>query len=324
MDMTTVSSAVLAATAAGGVAYAVLAPRLSGEARGDKRRNALVAVDEPGTRKGARTPSRREIVAQSLKEMEDREKARDKLTLEMRIAQAGLRWNRKRFIITSVAVGLGACLMALILSGKPLVALGLGVVGGLGLPRWLLSFLRKRRIKGFTNEFPNAVDIVVRGVKAGLPLGDCLRIIANEAAEPVKSEFKFILEQQTLGLTVSEACAKLYTRVPVSEANFFGIVVAVQSKTGGSLADAFGNLSKVLRERKKMKGKIDAMSTEAKASAMIIGALPVVVAGMLALTTPAYIAVLFTTDAGKIALLGSAVWMTMGVLVMRKMINFDF
>jgi len=318
------ASAVLAAVAAGGVAYVFLFPRLSGEARADKRRGALAAVEGSGARKGARTPSRREIVAQSLKDLEEREKSRDKLTLEMRIAQAGLSWTKRRFVIVSAAIGLAACLIALVLSERPLVALGLGIVGALGIPRWILAFLRKRRIKGFADEFPNAIDIIVRGVKAGLPLGDCLRIIANEASEPVKSEFRYILEQQTLGLTVSEACSKLFARVPVSEANFFGIVVAVQSKTGGSLADAFGNLSKVLRERKKMKGKIDAMSMEAKASAGIIAALPVVVAILLSITTPQYIAVLWTADTGKMALAASAVWMSLGIFVMRKMINFDF
>ena len=324
MDMSVLASAFLVATSVGGIAYVFLYPRLSGETRADKRRDAFATVAEPGARRTGRALTRREIVAQSLKEMEEREKSRDKLTLETRIAQAGLRWDKKRFLVVSGAMGAGFFLTALLVSESLPAALGLGLVGALGAPRWLLGFLRGRRIKGFSNEFPNAIDIIVRGVKAGLPLGDCLRIIANEAAEPVRSEFRYILEQQGLGLTVAEACSKLYARVPLSETNFFGIVVTVQSKTGGSLADAFGNLTKVLRERKKMAGKIQAMSMEAKASASIIAALPVAVSIMLALTSPAYISLLYTTDTGKMMLLASAVWMTMGVLVMRKMINFDF
>ena len=116
----------------------------------------------------------------------------------------------------------------------------------------------------------------MRGLKSGLPLGDCIRIVANEAQEPVKTEFRKIIEQQAVGMPLAEAVATLYERMPVSEANFFVIVIAIQSKAGGSLSDALGNLSKVLRDRKKIKQKIAALSMEAKASACIIGSLPIV------------------------------------------------
>jgi len=167
------------------------------------------------------------------------------------------------------------------------------------------------------------MDVIVRGVRSGLPLGDCLRMIATEAQEPVRSEFRAIVESQALGISVGDSIAKLYERVPVAEANFFGIVIAIQQKAGGSLSEALGNLSKVFRERKKMKGKIGAMSMEAKASAAIIAALRFGVAIMTYLTSPDYISLLWTTQIGKVALGAAAVWMTIGVMVMKKMINFE-
>jgi tight adherence protein B len=168
------------------------------------------------------------------------------------------------------------------------------------------------------------VDVIVRGIKAGLPLLDCIKMIVSEAPDPIKTEFRLILETQAIGMPLGEACGKLYERTPLPEANFFGIVVAIQQKSGGNLSEALGNLSKVLRDRKKMKAKIQSMSQEAKASAGIIGALPIAVMTLVYLTSPNYISLLFTHSVGHIMLAGSAIWMTMGVLVMKKMINFDF
>ena len=187
-----------------------------------------------------------------------------------------------------------------------------------------MSFFKKRRESKFLNAFPDAVDIVVRGVKAGLPLLDCMKMITVEAPEPLKSEFRAIIETQAIGIPLGEACGKLYERMQVPEANFFGIVIAIQQKAGGNLAEALGNLSRVLRDRKKMKGKIQAMSQEAKASASIIGALPVAVMTLVWVTSPQYINLLFTEPLGNVMLVGSVMWMSMGILVMKKMINFDF
>jgi tight adherence protein B len=149
-------------------------------------------------------------------------------------------------------------------------------------------------------------------------------MVASEGAEPVKTEFKVILDTQAIGMPLGEACAKLYERTPIPEANFFGIVVAIQQKAGGNLSEALGNLSRVLRDRKKMKAKVKAMSQEAKASAAIIGSLPLAVMLLVYLTSPGYISLLFTDPLGHLLLAGSAVWMSMGILVMRNMINFDF
>jgi tight adherence protein B len=208
-------------------------------------------------------------------------------------------------------------------TGKPLAALGGAFVGGLGLPRWILGYLKNRRINRFLEELPNAMDVIIRGLRSGLPLNDCVRVIATEAQEPVRTEFRHIVEAQTLGISLGDAIGKMYERVPVTEANFLAIVIAIQQKSGGNLSEALTNLSKVLRDRKKMKGKIKAMSSEAKASAAIIACLPFTVALLTYLSSPQYIELLWKTSAGTVALVGAGVWMTMGVLVMKKMISFD-
>lgn len=325
MDYGQIAAAILAAISAGGIAYALLYPRLSGQARAEQRRRefAAPAAIRAATDREAQSQARRGQVAQSLKDIENREKARHKLTIEARIEQAGLTWSRKRFWLVSVAVGIVLALVLFVASGN-WVLLPFGfLVGLLGLPRWYLGFLAKKRMKRFINEFPNAIDVIVRGIKSGLPLNDCLRIIANEAQEPVKTEFRLIVEAQTLGLSLTEAAAKLFGRMPCAEANFFGIVLAIQQKTGGNLAETLGNLSRVIRERRKMRDKINAVSMEAKASAAIIASLPPAVAGLVYLTSPGYMDALWTTDAGRAALIACGVWMMVGVLVMRKMINFE-
>jgi tight adherence protein B len=200
----------------------------------------------------------------------------------------------------------------------------LGFAAGFGMPRWILSYLKKRREAKFIDRFPDAIDVVVRGIKAGLPLGDSLRVIAAEALEPIRTEFRLILETQAVGVPLGEACAKLFERMPLPEANFFAIVISIQQKSGGNLSEALSNLSTVLRDRKKMKGKIKAMSTEARVSAAIIGALPVGVMSLIYLSSPDYITVLWTDRLGQIMLAGSAVWMSIGIMVMKKMINFNF
>lgn len=203
-------------------------------------------------------------------------------------------------------------------------AIGMGFAGGFGLPRWVLGFLKKRREKKFLAALPDAVDVIVRGIKAGLPLFELIKVVAADSSEPLKSEFLAIIETQAIGIPLGDACLRLYERMPVPEANFFGIVVSIQQKSGGNLSEALGNLSKVLRDRKKMAEKIQAMSMEAKASAGIIGSLPPIVMLLVYLTTPGYISLLWTHPIGQLLLVGCVTWMSVGIMVMKKMINFDF
>lgn len=324
MTLSTLAAIVLAAAAAGGAAYVFLYPILSGSARAEKRQKALVGARPESRVDRVATVNRRDQVAQSLREGEQRLKAKNKVTLEMRIAQAGLTWTKQRFWVVSLCLAVSLGLGLFVMTGSPVMGLGGLFAGGLGLPRWILGFRKRRRINRYLEELPNAIDVIVRGIRSGLPLNDCMRMIAAEAGEPVRSEFRYVIEQQTLGIPIAEAVMKLYERVPVPESNFFAIVVAIQSKAGGNLSEALANLSRVLRERKKMKGKISAMSQEAKASAGIIAALPFLVALMTYLSSPHYIELLWITPMGKVMLVISAFWMTLGCLVMRKMINFDF
>ncbi|MFN3659224.1 MAG: type II secretion system F family protein [Pseudolabrys sp.] len=314
----------LAAVAVGGVAWVFLYPILSGERKAEKRKEIVTAATPAARTTRAATRSRRDSVEATLKDLEERQKKQKSPPLMTRIAQAGLSWSKRQFFMVSALAGFGAFIVGLLIGAGLLTSLGLGFVGGFGLPRWLLSFLKKRREQKFLNAFPDAVDIIVRGVKAGLPLLDCIKMITIEAPEPLKSEFRAVVETQAVGMPLGEACAKLYERTPVAEANFFAIVVAIQQKAGGNLSEALGNLSRVLRDRKKMKAKIQAMSQEAKASAAIIGSLPVAVMLLVYITSPGYITLLFTEPLGHVMLAGSAIWMSMGVLVMKKMINFDF
>jgi tight adherence protein B len=314
----------LVTVAIGGAAYVFLYPVLSGERKAEQRLQN-VAKTEPLARV-SRGPqkSRRDLIESSLKDFEERHKKSKSVPLSVRIARAGLSWSKRQFVMVSAGLGVGMFALGSLSGAGLLVSAALGFAGAFGLPRWLLSYLRKRREAKFLEAFPDAVDIIVRGVKAGLPLLDCIKMIVMEAPEPLKSEFRLILETQAIGMPLGEACAKLYERTPLPEANFFGIVIAIQTKSGGNLSEVLGNLSRVLRDRKKMKAKIRAMSQEAKASAAIIGVLPIAVMTLVYLTSPQYISLLFTNSMGHLMLAGSAIWMTTGVLVMKKMINFDF
>lgn len=324
MDMNTIVVALLATLAVGGLAHVFLYPLLSGERRAEKRQEMLVARPARESRvERASIANRREQIAANLKEIEARQNAKNKISLEQRLSRAGLEWSTSRFWLVSAACGVVTGLVLLVVTGTPLVAALGAFAGGLGLPRWVLSYRAKKRIDAFIDELPNAIEMIVRGIKSGLPLGDCLREIAVSTREPLRTEFRMVMESQAVGIPISEAVQKMAERIPVPEANFFAIVIGIQSKAGGNLSEALGNLARVLRDRKKMQGKIKAMSMEAKASAAIIASLPVIVTILLYLTSPDYITILWTSGLGKIVIAGSAVWMLMGVAVMRQMINFE-
>ena len=324
MNIQALALAFLAATAIGGAAWVFIYPLLSGEKKAESRR-ASVAKLEPSARSVDKNQrSRREQVEGSLKDLEARRKRESRVPLSSRLTQAGLNWSTRKFMVISGVIAAACFAAALILGAGLLSAAGLAFAAGFGLPRWALSYLKKRRETNFLKALPDAVDVIVRGIKAGLPLFESIKVVAADAPEPLKSEFLAIIETQAIGMPLGEACARLFERMPVPEANFFGIVIAIQQKSGGNLSEALGNLSKVLRDRKKMAEKIQAMSMEAKASAGIIGSLPPIVMLLVYLSTPDYISLLWTHPTGQLMLVGCVIWMTMGILVMKKMINFDF
>ena len=330
-DITIFAVAGLAMLFAGGLAYVFLYPILSGEKKA-ARRIASVQSRGPAVRK-TQTPANkaRDEIAEKLQKLEEKQKHRAKkgnaksAPLSLKLERAGLAWSSRQFLLFSATLGLLGFGAAWLVGLSLYVAAGIGFVGSFGAPRWYIGFRAKRRTKRFLKEFPNTVDVIVRGIKAGLPLGECLAIIARESPEAVvREEFQQIVDTQKMGIPMHEAIGRLYERVPLPEANFFCIVIAIQQQAGGNLSEVLGNLSRVLRDRTKMQGKIQAMSMEAKASAAIIGALPVVVMGLVYLTSPDYILLLFSEKIGNLMLLGCAFWMFCGVMVMRKMINFDF
>lgn len=314
--------AALAMIAAGGFAWVFLYPIVSGQRRAEARQQALAA--RPAEKRAERAAAnRRDQIAQSLKELEARETLKNKRSLKERIAHAGLDWSIGRFYLVSAGSGVAAGLVGLIATGN-LFAAGLAAFAGFfGLPRWTIDHIANRRMLAFVEELPNAIDIIVRGIRAGLPLGDCVREIASSAREPVRTEFRLLVEAQTVGMSLSEAVQRIPERIPTPEANFFAIVIAIQAKAGGNLSEALGNLSRVLRDRKKMKAKVKAMSTEAKTSAAIIASLPFLVVAITYFTSPDYISLNWTTLIGKIVLGVCAFWMMIGVFVMKKMIDFD-
>ena len=315
----------LVALAIGGVAWVFIYPLLSGEKQAENRRAAVAKPEPAAKRQNERSQrSRREQVEGSLKDLEARRQKASKVPLSVRLTQAGLDWSTQKFMVISAVLAAVFFAGGLFAGGGLLGAAGLAFAAGFGLPRWGLNFLKKRREKKFLAALPDAVDVIVRGIKAGLPLFESIKVVAADAPEPLKSEFNAIIETQAIGIPLGDACARLYDRMPVPEANFFGIVIAIQQKSGGNLSEALGNLSKVLRDRKKMAEKIQAMSMEAKASAAIIGSLPPIVMILVYLSTPDYISLLWTHPTGQLMLVGCVVWMSIGILVMKKMINFDF
>jgi tight adherence protein B len=324
MKMQALALAFLAAAAIGGIAWVFIYPLLSGERKAENRRASVAKPEQSSARQVDKNQrSRREQVEGSLKDLEARRKEK-RVSLSVRLTQAGLDWTNQKFMIVSGILAAVSFTLAMVGGGGLLGATGLAFAAGFGLPRWGLSFLKKRREKNFLKALPDAVDVIVRGIKAGLPLFESIKVVAADAPEPLKSEFLTIIETQAIGMPLGDACTRLFERMPVPEANFFGIVIAIQQKSGGNLSEALGNLSKVLRDRKKMAEKIQAMSMEAKASAAIIGSLPPIVMLLVYLTTPDYISLLWTHPTGQLMLVGCLVWMSAGIFVMKRMINFDF
>ena len=267
---------------------------------------------------------KRKNVQQLLQQIESKNaEQKQKLTMRRRLDQAGLPDVSVK-VFWSVSGGLGLCVaLVCFLTGQALLVDAMAAfAAGFGLPRWVLGFMKGRREKKFTAEFANAIDVVVRSVRSGLPTNEALRIVAKESPQPVAGEFNRLVEGMKVGVTLEQGCKRMFESMPTAEVSFFGIVMTIQQKSGGNLSEALSNLSGVLRDRKRLAGKIKAMSSEAKASAGIIGSLPPAVMGIVYVTTPAYIRLLFTERTGNLILAGCVFWMSVGIFVMRKMINF--
>lgn len=324
---------VLAGVSAGAVAYAFLFKRIETEGNVGRRLATVRQTENDRSQvkasrdRVAELAKRRKSVQDSLKDLDEKQKAKDrnikKPPLKVQLRQAGMSVTIERFYVYSAICGLVVTILAFVAGASPILLPGALLAGAVGLPRWFVAYRRSRRVKQFLEEFPNALDIIVRAIKSGLPLNDGIRLIASEATEPVRGEFRRIVEAQQVGMTIPDAALRMSETMPCPEASFFGIVIQIQSQAGGNLSEALGNLSRVLRDRKKMKAKVQALSMEAKASAAIIGCLPIIVATLVYLSSPSYIMPLFTTSTGNLILGVSGVWMSIGIFVMRKMMNFE-
>jgi tight adherence protein B len=333
MDLTLLAVIVLVAISAGAIAYAFLFQQIETDKKTATRVGRVKSAETDHVKiKAARDrvqelSKRRKSMQESLKELERKQQEKSKKirdsSLKGKINQAGLSISTTQFFLFSAGLGLFIFLVALIL-GLPLIAVtGIAFVAALGLPRWIISFLVKRREKKFIAEFPNSLDVMCRSIKSGLPLSDAIRLIAADGQEPVKTEFRRIIDAQQMGLGIPEAAIRMTLTMPLAEVNFFATVLTIHAQAGGNLSEALANLARVLRERRKMRAKVNALSMEAKASAVIIGALPFIVSFLVYMTSPQYMMVLFTDPRGHIILGISLVWMSIGIFVMRNMINFD-
>ena len=319
----------LAAVAVFGIVVVIFFPKINGQADLSKR---VVNITTKGSKsngkanrfKEGKHEKRRNQIQESLEKFEasQQTKKKKKINLRMKIKQAGLDLSTKGFWIMSAISAVVGFILAVFGGASPVIALGAGFAAGLGLPRWFLKFMTNRRLEKFLTLFADAIDVMVRGLRAGLPVNEAMKVIATEMDAPVGPEFTEVVQGQRVGITLEQGVERMLDRVPLPEVNFLSIVMSIQKTTGGNLAEALDNLSHVLRDRKKMKAKIQAISQEAKASASIIGGLPFVIGGGMMILNPEYLNPLFGTQIGNILLGGSAAWMTAGILIMRKMINF--
>ena len=243
--------------------------------------------------------------------------------LAMRLDRTGKGWTVSQYIYASIGIALVIAVLIYIQSGALLLGLGVGAVVGLGLPHLIVGFFINKRTNAFVVKFPDAIELLVRGLRSGLPVTETLAVVAQEIPGPVGLEFKGITERIKIGKTMEDSLQDTADRLGIPEFNFFCITLAIQRETGGNLAETLSNLSDVLRKRSQMKLKIKAMSSESKASAYIVGSLPFIVFGLIYWINPDYIGGFFYEDRLIVAGLGGLVWMSIGVFIMAKMVSFE-
>nr|WP_314433713.1 type II secretion system F family protein [uncultured Brevundimonas sp.] len=324
--MLPILAAILAFITIGGLGWALVGGDDS-TSQALKRAEALAGRKSAASSKttvAANTPeARRKQIMTQLQEAERRER-KARMSMSAKLAHAGLSLKVQTFYIICGVLGVVALMFSLLFGMNIFIALGVSLIFSIGLPRWIIGFLAKKRLAKFSLEFPNAVDVIVRGIKSGLPVHECFKIIARESPAPLGPEFQRLVEGLGVGMTLEQSLERMYARIPTPELRFFAIVIAIQQKTGGNLAEALGNLSTVLRARRMMGEKIKALSSEAIASAGIIGSLPPTVMALVSLTTPSYMGVLFTDPRGNFVLLIAVMLMSLGIFVMKRMISFKF
>ncbi|HEY9079923.1 type II secretion system F family protein [Magnetovibrio sp.] len=287
-----------------------------------KRIDSIGSIASSGSVSAKAESRRQKRIQDKLKgvgETQKKEGIGDKIAAAL--LQAGLQIEVKVLVLICIALGIAGVVGAIVVNAPPLAIPAAGIIAGAGLPKFVLGRMAQRRQNEFTKHFAEAIDVITRGIRSGLPVGECLNVIAREFEGPVGEEFTMVVEGQRLGMTLEDIMSRALKRIPTAEFKFFAIVLQIQKQTGGNLADTLENLSEVLRSRKRIKDKIKALSSEAKASAGIIASLPFFVLGMLSLVNPAYVATLFT-DGIHLVFIGLGM-MGIGIFVMSQMINFE-
>jgi tight adherence protein B len=324
-EVAQLATMLLAGIAGGGLVYVFTIPYLSGERKASKRVGNLVQGPRTMRKRPAQSLQiRKQQVQDTIKDIEAKQKRKKWVPLRTRLIRAGLTMKPRTYYILSFFAGVAGGFIVLVTGSSPIVSVLAAFACGFGMPRFILAHMTKRHQAKFLLEFANAIDIIVRGIKSGLPLSDCMQIIAAESPEPVRNEFANLIEQQKVGVPLAEAFERMYERMPLQEVKFFAIVVAIQNQIGGNLAEVLSNLAQVLRDRYRLQAKVKAFSAEAKASAIILGALPPCIILAIFFTSPDYILILWHNKLGNLMLIFSAIWMALGIFVMRKMINFDY
>ena len=296
-----------------------------------KKRVAAIGTKSSGSQKGLFSflkadegGNRRKQIEESLGKLEEDQKNKKKKqkSLASKLIQANWSMKAQTFMMISAGLAVLAGGIPFLMQQDWKLCLGMAIGIGFGLPRWFLGTVIARRQKKFTAHFADAMEIIVRGVRTGLPLGDCLKIIAHESPEPVRSEFQLVVEGESVGVPIEVCLERMYERIPLSEVNFFATVLNIQRSTGGNLGESLANLANVLRGRKVLRQKVKALAAEAKMSAGIIAALPPILMILITVASPDYMTELYTTPRGHKNLMIGACMMIMGTVIMKKMINF--
>ena len=243
--------------------------------------------------------------------------------LAVRLDRTGKKWTLSQYFYSSAGLALAVAVLVYLRSGALLLSLGIGIAVGAGVPHMVVNRFIKKRTNQFNAKFPDAIELLVRGLRSGLPVTETLSVVAQEVPGPVGEEFKSIVERIKIGRTMEESLQETGDRLGIAEFNFFCITLAIQRETGGNLAETLSNLADVLRKRAQMKLKIRAMSSESKASAYIVGSLPFIVFGMIFWINPDYLGGFFSDDRLIVAGLGGMVWMSIGAFIMAKMVSFE-
>ena len=245
------------------------------------------------------------------------------VALQLRLNRTGKGWTLAQYAQSSAGLAVVVAILVFLKSGAPLLALGVGALVGAGLPHMVVGWHIKRRYTQFTSKFPDAIELLVRGLRSGLPVTETLVVVGQEVPGPVGQEFKLITERVRIGRAMDDALQDSADRLNMAEFSFFCITLAIQRETGGNLAETLANLADVLRKRAQMKLKVKAMSSEAKASAYIIGVLPFMVFGMIEMTDPDYLKGFWEGGLLTVVGLGGLCWMGIGAFIMAQMINFE-